>query len=347
MEGSNKRCKITEHTLLDLGKDVLGLIYRYTSATDALHLSVTCKLLHNRLDNEIWAFWLKRDFGVTDDDPKQAYKDEYKHKNTKKSFEAAICYAQIGDASGLNCCIRHGVDPSANNNEALRRAAIQGYTDIVKLLLGDARVDPGANVNEAICRAAYKGHTEVVKLLLGDARVDPGANGNEAIRRAAIQGYTDIVKLLLGDARVDPGANVNEAICRAAYKGHTEVVKLLLGDARVDPGDNGNEAICRTAYKGHTEVVKLLLADGRADPTVVDVQLIAGCGYDNILELLLADGRIVVNTDDIEWAARHGLVGAMKLLLPRADPGTNAIRLAAKNGHTEIVKILKLEGCCK
>ena len=54
----------------------------------------------------------------------------------------------------------------------------------------------------AIRHAAANGHTEVVKLLLKDKRVDPTARNNFAIRWAAKKGYQDVVRLLLKDKRV-------------------------------------------------------------------------------------------------------------------------------------------------
>jgi hypothetical protein len=46
----------------------------------------------------------------------------------------------------------------------------------VKLLLADERVDPSANDNYAIRFAAKNGHKEVVKILLADERIDPSAD---------------------------------------------------------------------------------------------------------------------------------------------------------------------------
>jgi ankyrin repeat protein len=46
-------------------------------------------------------------------------------------------------------------------NEALSSAARIGFTDAVKCLLSDSRVDPSAEDNEALRYAALNGHTEV------------------------------------------------------------------------------------------------------------------------------------------------------------------------------------------
>ena len=68
-------------------------------------------------------------------------------------------------------CLDEGVDPSAQDNRAIRWASYNGHIEVVKLLLTDKRVDPSADDNIAIRWASENGHTEVVKLLLTDKRV--------------------------------------------------------------------------------------------------------------------------------------------------------------------------------
>ena len=121
-----------------------------------------------------------------------------------------------------------GVDPSDNDNYAIREASRNGHTEVVKLLLADPKVDPSASNNDAIRWASQNGHTEVVKLLLTDHRVDPATWNNEPIRYASQNGHAEVVKLLLADPRVDPSAENNYAIKLATRNGHSEVVKLLL-----------------------------------------------------------------------------------------------------------------------
>ena len=51
-------------------------------------------------------------------------------------------------------------------------ASLQGHTETVKALLSDPRVDPSANNNCAIKWASRYGYTETVRVLLSDPRVD-------------------------------------------------------------------------------------------------------------------------------------------------------------------------------
>jgi len=198
----------------------------------------------------------------------------------------------------LNAC----VDPSAENNSAICLASMHGHANVVKVLLADARVDPSASDNFAICEASMRGHLDVVKVLLADARVDPSADHNSAIRLASENGHTDVVKVLLADPRVDPSA----ATINAATKNrHLDVVKMLLADARVDP----SPALCLASMHGHANTVKMLLAHPRVDPSIDRVFLLFVVDQhshrdqaddDNsreeltdVVKMLLADPRIV------------------------------------------------------
>ena len=120
--------------------------------------------------------------------------------------------AKYNGLNNIKWLLNQGIDPSANDNRAIRSASSNGHTDAVKLLLADPRVDPAADNNEAIRAASRHGHAEIVKILLDDPRVDPSANNNDAIRVASENGHTEIVKLLLDDPRVDPSAYNNESI---------------------------------------------------------------------------------------------------------------------------------------
>ena len=169
---------------------------------------------------------------------------------------------QDRDASGRLCdrpCMR--VDPSANNNEAIRCASVDGFVAVVNRLLQDPRVDPSANNNEAIRYASSDGHQAVVNRLLQDPRVDPSANNNEAIRWASFSGCVAVVERLLKDPRVDPSANNNEAIRCASSGGHQAVVDRLLKDPRVDPSARNNEAIRLATVNGHV-AIKMVTSGG-------------------------------------------------------------------------------------
>ena len=144
-------------------------------------------------------------------------------------------------------------------NAALRLAAHNGNTEIVKLLIPVS--DPKAEYSAALRLAAESGHIEVVKLLIPVS--DPKAQDSHALRWAAHNGNVELVKLLIPLS--DPKALDSYALRNAAYNGHVEVVKLLIPVS--DQKARDSWALRNAVYNGHTEVVKMLIPV--SDPKVV------------------------------------------------------------------------------
>jgi ankyrin repeat protein len=92
----------------------------------------------------------------------------------------------------------------------LSRAAENGHTEVVQLLLETKEVDVNAEDNYAqtpLSWAAKNGHTQVVQLLLKTKEVDINAWGGEygsALRAASSGGHQEIVQIL-----IDNKADVN------------------------------------------------------------------------------------------------------------------------------------------
>lgn len=97
-------------------------------------------------------------------------------KEQRKKFRRAIIDNDIGLVRELLTPIQ-----SSNNNLFINACK---YRDIeaVKHFLADSSVDPSTDNNYAIRMASASGHTEVVRLLLTDCRVDPSDGENYAIR---------------------------------------------------------------------------------------------------------------------------------------------------------------------
>jgi hypothetical protein len=187
------------------------------------------------------------------------------------------------------------VNPSADDQRAIRLASKNGHTEVVKLLLADQRVDPSADAQVAIHLATENGHAEVVKLLLTCKRIDPSADSQSLIRSASKCGHAEVVKVLLADKRVDPSAENHYSIREACRLGHAAVVKVLLADKRVDPSAEKQSSIWSASENGHSEVVKLLLADKRVDPS--QLQLSSFWLKDSeVIKLLLSDQRVTAST---------------------------------------------------
>ncbi|PRP76167.1 putative ankyrin repeat protein [Planoprotostelium fungivorum] len=256
--------------------------------------------------------------------------------------------ASTGESTEIARLLLPRMDVSTHST--IGAAAICGRTSTVQLLLSDSRMDPSAQNNEAIIKAAHGGHSETVRLLLSDSRVDPSAQDNEAIKLAARYGHTEAVRLLMSDSRVDPSAQNNSAVTQAAPRGHTETVRLLLSDSRVDPSAQNDIAMINAVCGGHTEIVGLLMSDSRVDPSAYDNSCVisaAGGGHIETVRLLLSDSRVdpsAQNNEAIVLAANRGHNEIVRLLLPHPRIQSNkAVTRAAEGGFLPTVRFLRAE----
>jgi len=88
----------------------------------------------------------------------------------------------------------------------IAQAAERGYTDLVRDNV--MKVDPTIENNRAIRDASFNGHIEIVKYLLSNPLVDPNAENSDALLSAIANGHTDIVQLLIADKRTKIPSNV-------------------------------------------------------------------------------------------------------------------------------------------
>ncbi len=348
-----------------LSEDNLGNIIKFIKLEDIFNLAKTNKklyrsvLLHYKFNN--YKLLLK----LSTEPARLGSDDDFNTVLKNINIDPNIIFKVIikGNKYQLLKNYLNKIDPSANDNWAIKYASENGYISIVKLLLNlplERGVDPSAGDNLAIIYASMNGYVLTVKLLLGlplknkvhDLRVDPSANYNEAIRFASQNGHTSVVKLLLElplkrgvhehSSRVlhihehssrafliDPSADDNEAIKVASTHGYLSVVKLLLDlpvERGVDPSADNNDAIRFASENGHTSVVKLLLnlpIERGVDPSAND-------------------------NSAIQFASENGHTSVVKLLLNLpiergVDPSVNnnlAIRFASHNGRTSVVKLL-------
>lgn len=106
--------------------------------------------------------------------------------------------------------LRSGVDPSSDvitngvvlENLPFITAAACNNVAIARELLKDDRVNPASHRNMAITKAAENGHTDMVRLLLADSRVDPTYEHYSPSLEGAIRnGHIDVVKILIQSNR--------------------------------------------------------------------------------------------------------------------------------------------------
>jgi ankyrin repeat protein len=288
----------------------------------------------------------------------------------ESDWAAIMTAAYEGHASIVKMLLQYGAEM---REDALGNASSSGDVDTVKILL-DAGTDPnvwltvspGCPPCSPLVRAAEQGHTGIVKLLLESGAKD-NYSLNEALVRTAEHGDFEMVVPLL-----DKGADANyendrghTALMSAAGRGDVELVWFLLdkGAEAAVVGRQGMTALhgalgSAATLREKTEIATLLLNNG-ADAN-------AGTGYGrkpihlaargrpDVTRMLLDMGADANAVDEfgetpLMYAARSGGMDVViELLKHGADihatnkEGETALTLAQEEGRVEIERLLEI-----
>lgn len=265
--------------------------------------------------------------------------------------------------------LKHGANPNA--------AAGQGKPPIVMALeneyfeLVDHMLSQGAEISirdqngwTPLIWAAIKGREKMVKFLIArGADIHVCSNdGWNAITGAFFKNHTSIVQLLAANG-AKFGEKYQEAALLSAYEhGSVEVVKSLISDGvSVNIGTaDGQPLLILAIARGDLVMLELLL-DAGADVNIRDtngnpalVCAIANAQYPAAMRLI--ENGASVNVKGPKWAAIHLAAqnGRTDLCSALLDVGASvdqlgnashtALMLAAKEAHTETVKLLLEHG---
>lgn len=240
----------------------------------------------------------------------------------------------------VSLLIDGGLDPNANNNYALQRAAHLGRIEILSMLLNVCTVDnialslaakhgreealrvmlathPSVDIESLTIKATMFGHVKIVSMLM--TYVDKHSHNmliNSVISTASLLGHAGVVKRLLRNSRVDPAANNNNAIICAAKGGRKDVLKLLLKDSRVDPGAQDDLALQMAVTEGHVSTTRMLLDAADIKNVKTSITYAYKLDWYKLMDMLLnrlryradLDCYIVVNSIDVnsETTYTHG-----------------------------------------
>lgn len=185
-------------------------------------------------------------------DPRYAKVDKY------ELFITAIC----SESTEVALYLLPEVDPAAQNNKAIVVAASTGDTEIVRALLCSQTVNPSVRDNCALKSAIVDGYAEVVELLLSHPRtlLPDITDLREAFGTAIKHNHSEVVRVLLADGRLDPSTYSFSNVCK---KGSLEMFRVLYSDKRADWSVDRNAALRVARKLRRTEIVTLLLQDER------------------------------------------------------------------------------------
>ena len=190
----------------------------------------------------------------------------------------------------------------------------------------------GKEENDAFIKAIQDGDTDEVRELMYEGADVRAVNKDyeTPLFLASELGHTEIVDILL-----QFGADVNHASSRASHplimaskNGHTEIVEILVKNgAKNRMGNYGYMALQHAIENGHIETARKLIELGdnvnrhyHSDPQNTPLIEASENGYTETVAMLLENGADV-NAENSD--------------------GDTALMLASKNGHNDIVKLLK------
>ena len=249
--------------------------------------------------------------------------------------------------------------------EALKMAITEGNSDIAQHLMDKKEFkNTFDNINfiELLFRSVRKNHMGIIKLLIqkiGDVDVRD-EDGQTVLFNAVKEGYMGVTQFLIYKG-IDVFASDNwgqSALCVAAQNGHLDIVKFLIENPiytnATDVTTCDQEFALKVASQnGHLEVVKFLIENGGGKTDFFFVINGTKLEVSSLITFKLngtSDDNVVLVINEKEDPLR---ICKMVLSNPCIDllgiyykkqPVHEALFAAAKNGYTEIVKLLLQKG---
>ena len=243
---------------------------------------------------------------------------------------------------------------------ALWSAAINGHTDVVSLLLeAGADLEHESQGARPLHVAASNGHLEVVRLLLARNAnkewTQKAYEGLTPLFLAAKNGWDEVAKELVNhdDVYKNRMCAGMTSLFAAVCGGHTKVVRVLL-ENNVDPdkpSTDGITPLMEAVARKNLELIQLLVEAGadRSRPSK-DGYLLTECAGENpeILNLLQKDMGTLPDCCLSRCCWHRVDASKLKVHAEWDDEvwiyGAKPLFIAARNGHTSLVKALIDDG---
>jgi ankyrin repeat protein len=238
----------------------------------------------------------------------------------QKVFQALVKSDQLPRRTILGYCFyKSKLPPDFQQNMPIQLFSALGHHKLVCRLLKHPSVDPSANDNYAIREAMRNGHTRVVITLLHHPTANLASEFKSLFQKACERGDSNIVHHLLRlgyDPRDDNGMGFNIAVSNH----RNLIVKLLLEDGRIDPTQEQSKSLRLAVLQNDIGIVDLLQQDGRVDiHTQQEFCLRHACrmGYIEIVTKLISWGCDPAARDGqcLQWAYESEHWSVVKLLL--------------------------------
>lgn len=187
-----------------------------------------------------------------------------------------------------------------------------GKTDLVKLLLSRGDIDPTKDDNRAIRIAARNNDISIVKILLEDSRVRMYSGFREAIEVSINKKNIEIFKILSSERKDCLADYLNIAVLNRSL----EIVRFILDDPIIEKYDIERALVSSfsSSFYRHIEtaieIIKLLLLDKRLTYinayTIGKLFKIQNDSINEINEILISDPRVILDNDILKCAIEYG-----------------------------------------
>ena len=156
-------------------------------------------------------------------------------------------------------CKHPNTNISANDNEALKYAAKNGYIDIVEFLIKDPRIDINAGNGIVFYNAIASDCVAIVKMLMDDPRLELSeTNIKNAVYSSITDGNIEKLKVLLNDPRSDCVEITKWNLIHALDYGFIDIVAYLMSGPKIDESHINEIIIKKIALKNSVEIIDLI-----------------------------------------------------------------------------------------
>lgn len=258
----------------------------------------------------------------------------YKYNRRKCNF--ILCDTSMnGYIDIFKCLINYFSNKKLDLYDPYCEAVKYGHLDIVRYI---RNIQPTmcANKNNVVTYAVGSGHLDVVRYIC-DAGIDQIENLDDLLHKAVLRGHVRIAKYLQ-----EIGANLKlpNAFNAALDSNKIKMVKYVVDqDTNLDSilsciNADGNRMLKKAIRNKNIDIVKFLIDHG------VDIHF-----NDNLfLEIAIKTGCIVIVKCLCENSADLPDKPGWPILLHQHDDHDWPFLLAAKHGHTDIVKYFHEHG---
>ncbi|ORY48069.1 ankyrin [Rhizoclosmatium globosum] len=245
------------------------------------------------------------------------------------------------------------VDPSFNNNNAIRVCCNHGHLSLLERLLQDPRTDPSVLNNSPVRLAAQNGYLEIVQFLAKDPRVTLSDSDSSALALACEHGQEEVVEFLLQEGSSDPTAFDNANLIDSVRFGNWNIVELLIEDGRVNIESHEYLVVTNAVDERRQDIINLILTrySSTTHPILELLQSVIELDTSRLQEFLENDHYDhtlhIGGLAALLLAIEAGNIPIIKLLLSdsRVDPFTfdgecRALTYACHSGKMDVVKTL-------